>query len=94
MDLLIPVVITTSASTFFTEVLKFFPIFGKTDLRKKILAAIVSVLATVLYIFRSPEFAGYDFVLLFLLTLFFSYLTFKTIVQPAEVKVIELKANF
>ena len=85
MDLILPTIITTTISTVLTEILKFFPILGKTDLRKKILAFIVCLVVSGVYVFRSATMTSYDWAALFFLTLFYSYLAFKTIVQAPEI---------
>lgn len=85
-QIVVPSIIAGIGTTIFTEIIKFIPWFRKTDFRKAFLAFIVCLGISWWYVFTNPQ-LHYDIVLMFFLTLLWSYLSYKTILQPLAAKV-------
>jgi hypothetical protein len=84
--MIIPSVVIGALASLFTQILKIVPFFGKTDLRKKVLAFTIALLGVLAYFIINPALVtaqGIDGIIEFaLLTLTVSYGTFETIIKP------------
>ena len=80
--MIIPAVLIGLSSSIITEIFKFIPFLSKSDLRKQIVAFLVTLVLVIGFVVGNPEISGVEgFVAVLLLSLTIAYGTYKTILK-------------
>ena len=88
IEILVPVVVVGLAASILTELLKLFPVLSMTDERKRIVAFMVALVLSLLYI---PTLGATTDAFTFIIgVLSATFILFKAIVQPIEGTVVSV----
>ena len=92
---LIPIFVIGIIASIITELVKLFPWFAQTSDRKRVMAFVISIMVSLIYVYSNPELANLDILTLLFGGIASAFLVYKTVIQtftePIKAQIIKAK---